>query len=414
MAAGERVSCELHDGWSLAVEAFYNTDGRLYGDLTYGDEVYGDRPGAGVPEWQSLTSSTTSIELLRGGELPELHPGVSQLRAELVDMGLDLFDFVAPATYFDPDTGAPVRVVLVDPVGTRHELARFVIERIRDEHDSRVRVIELDAFGYLSQWTTPELVQYPTQSIADRYDAIAELVAPRHVEAPELDVDVLVSADPEPVEQTGSGALRVAASSAGAQLDETRTGAVRVRPWPYAWSGDAPVLVTDRLAIGDVAATVIGYVMDTEAMLNRVRVVHRYDDSLSRTADDVVSQQTYSRRGDALGFPAESAHVDPATAQAFADRVLARFAGHVKRPQFVEFDSRTDPRWFGVVAELDTGTELVVRRTGYAGQPIEHRCHVVGYELDAAPGRLAGRLYLATIEQTIGTSPELVTRPAGD
>lgn len=414
------MACPLaNTGWTITVEAYYNTGGRLYGDLNYGDEFYGDLAGAGAPQWNDITEHNVDIEIVRGDQEGAIEPPISELRMECLDPDHDLWDFATPATYFDPDTGAPIRVRVTDPLGASYTLTTQLLDRILDVHRAGVRVIQIEAFDLLSQYAQP-LYGWaaPAQNLTTRITEIATAVEPAIYYGPTtydtpgvaLVADP-VATDPEDDEQNGIDLMRIAAASAGQDLDTTAEGELRFRTWPLPWLY-APDTVTvvdcDDTGLNDpeiVVATEMAFVQDLASMVNTAIVEHRDTPGLDARAEAIDSRAIYSPRKEALGWPIDGAvHADQTVAQALADRTRDRYGGVVNRPLYVVADVRRDPRWLPILAQLDTGTNLLVRRTGV--RLVEHRCIVVGFEhvLNPREGWQC-RIYLTTIEPTIGSPP---------
>lgn len=420
------MACPLADtGWTIAVEAFYNRDGRLYGDLDYGDGVYGDLAGAGAPGWQDITRFNSDLSITRGDEEGAIEPPIAEMRMEAVDPDHDLWDFATPATYFDPDVGSPLRVRVIDPVGTSYTLTTQIIDRIADLHTAGVRVIQLEAFDVLSQFAQPFFGwSAPAQNVNGRMTTIVATAAPAHYYGPAQIAEgtlMLVAdpaaTDPEDEESNGIDLMRIAAASTGQDLDSNAEGVLRLRTWPLPWLYPADVVTvvdcddSDQEDQNVVVATEMSFVQDLDSMVNAAVVEHRDTPGLDARADASESRAIYSPRREALGWPIDGAvHADQAVAQALADRTTARYGGIVNRPRYVVANARRDPRWLPILATLDTGTNLLIRRTGI--RLVEHRCIVVGFEHYMNPQTgWECRIYLTTIEPSLGAPPpSLVTR----
>lgn len=121
---------------------------------------------------------------------------------------------------------------------------------------------------------------------------------------------------------------------------------------------------------------------------------------------DLQSQARIGLKSNALGFPLSGlVYGNIQDAEAFADRVLARHSSTINRVTSIEVDTRTDPRWLPILADLDIGDGLLVKRSGLPADdeaPLEYRCVVTGvvHELSSESGWRA-TIYTTTTERTL-------------
>lgn len=119
---------------------------------------------------------------------------------------------------------------------------------------------------------------------------------------------------------------------------------------------------------------------------------------------DLPSQARMGLRSNAVGLPLSNlTYSNQADAEVFGDRVLERHAAIINRPLSLYADSRTDPRWLPVLAALEIGDSMDIRRTGLGDVDLVFRCVVVSMEhtLTATPAAWRATIGLSTIEQTL-------------
>ena len=102
-------------GWRIVIDALYqDLPTRTYGMFDYGDDTYGDTVPA-VLRWADLTRPSYQVNIVAGTIDGAQTVGVTEISIELHDDKGAWIDFAAPARYFQPFVGTPVRVGFLDP-----------------------------------------------------------------------------------------------------------------------------------------------------------------------------------------------------------------------------------------------------------------------------------------------------------
>ena len=113
--AGCPFDDELHPGWRIVVDALFNDQpARTYGMLNYGDETYG-ATGTPTPRWSDITRPGYQVNIVAGTVDGAQTVAVTEIAVQLHDDEGVWFDFAAPARYFQPFVGNPIRVGFLDP-----------------------------------------------------------------------------------------------------------------------------------------------------------------------------------------------------------------------------------------------------------------------------------------------------------
>jgi hypothetical protein len=111
-----------------------------------------------------------------------------------------------------------------------------------------------------------------------------------------------------------------------------------------------------------------------------------------------TSVALYGPRDNSLGFPAtDLAFADQATGDALVRRVLNRYAQTVTHVEPVTADTWVDVGWLPVLADVDTGEHLTVKRSHPA--PFTLESIVVGIVERITPDRVE------TVLSTTTTTP---------
>lgn len=395
---------EAFPDWRIVIDALYLdlTGSRVYGLDDYGDDLYGDE-GNAVMRWNDITpasfSVTASVGTTEGGdEVP-----VTQVQIEFHDDGGDWFDFSAPARYYLPGVGTPVRVGFIDPDRVYHRLIDAQIERVEDVHDTPDRDVTITAYGHDIDASTAQLAwQRPAENASARITALLTAApwsfgdgAPTY---PSDDMPLIADAAADDV--VIREALDTTCRSAGWFFDLDRNGQPRVRRWPHEPT-NTPIIVSDceDNPPGSLVSHAITYVADQSQILNEAEMANDATPRVTVLASDPFSISTNHRRNRSLGFPKTGlAFANQAMAQGIVQRAVNRFAFIVNHVEGIECDTEIDPAWLAALVDIDTGLALTVVRTHVS--PFVLACIVVGYELRITRGRIEATLHTTTTTPT--------------
>lgn len=368
-------------GWRIVVEGWFIADdrSRTYGTDTYGDGVYGDDPDVDEETWSEISHSSFGVRIRRGSADGEWSVPVDEIVLDLVDADADTFPLSEPASWFSPGVGTLLRVGLLDPTRGYHPLAVGRIDRVDDVHDAGVRTVTVDAFGLSSQ-LVKQVRNWlrPYESATSRIERMLYRARWRWSpttyppDVPNLNRD----RDYRDVEARGE--LDRIALSAGWHFDTTAAGALRFRPWPIESNGAPLVEVADCRGSDALVTHRIGYEMDTAQLLNVVTASNLF--GVSATSTDDSSIHEHGTVDSTYGFPVDdlaslAADVEPLTA-----KIRDRLGENVRRARSFEADTSVDPRWFDVLADLDTGQPVRLTRTAFPAYPLTLDVLVVGIE----------------------------------
>jgi hypothetical protein len=346
--------------------------------------------------WHDLTQPSYHVELGDGMAEGEPRVTVAEVVVSLIDeLGLWI-DFDNPAEH--PQPGTPLRVALVDPLGTIRPMITAELERIEDTHDGEhPRTVTIRGFGRVINLVVdvPGVTLPAGQLASDRFRELMALGGwyQSGITFPPGDTPLIGTARANLILRDE---MDRTCQSAGWFMDTDRYGQLRVRQWPHEPSGEA-LLVSDCAGSAELVSHSIAYANDESHLLNYV--VTTNDEILNVVVEDAESVAVYGRRGRAFGFPLTGlAWSDDVAARQWASRVAQRFAFITRQVESLELDTHVDPRWLDAVGGLDTGRGMIVTRTGPS--PLELAGVVVGWRYTLDPGRLTGTLFVSTITQT--------------
>lgn len=392
-------------GWRVVVEAFYNADdtARTYGTDTYGSDVYGDVNGAGVEDWNDVTSPVFGVTIRRGSEIGEWVAPVDEFTFDIRDLAADAFPMSSPASWFAPGVGTMVRASLMSPTLQWFQLGVGRIERVTDRHDTPPRILTVDAYGLVSDLVTTIARWYRgSEPAVARLEALRLAAGWQWGPVDQYPTtpgpDLYGGGDPQPV--VARDELDRVAISARWVLDTTSAGRLRYREWPLEPAG-TPVEVVDCVEVGAppgaVLSPVIEFVSDMATCLNYVEAGNRLE--AHALAVDSPSVGVVGRRSEAYGFPLFD--LDTVAVQGLADAVVDRLGSVFTRVASVEADTLVDTSWFEVLLALDTGQALDVTRLGIATRPLALDGVVVGFEHRLTPNRWRATINTRTTTPTI-------------
>lgn len=401
--------CAFGDtGWRIVIETFLiNPAARLYGEGLYGDDVYGDDWRGPVEDWVDSTRPAYGIVARWGADDGSPSVDVDSARFDVLDQLGDVFPILAgldvdKSRALAPGVATPVRVALLDPNGDPWPIFTGRIERVDDRHETRPRLVSVDAFGMAADLAVSRDVARGTETAAERLDALVESVGyswgvdPWPTPAPTL----------RPVDRTNQARIRDeidrAALSAGWIVSTDPLGVLNARPWPDTGTGGAVTRVCDRLDVEALPAVEIERIADTGEVLNAAYVESvevEGHPTLYSSARDVEAIARFRERTDAMGFPRDDLSAQQGDLDALARSVVDRFGRIVNRVTSIEVDTRQDERWLDVLARARAGDLYRVETTEPVISSVD--TVLVGVEYRVTPGRIRATLKLSTITPTL-------------
>lgn len=399
------AGCPLVDGWRIVVETYHDPDehSRRFGDLMFGDALFGDLPNTGTRQWVDVTEPHARVVAARGayaGETWQVPPDALTLDA----LGPDAWPIEATPLRGAPNVADYIRVGVLDPLQGYHPLSTGIVEQIVDDHDAPPRAVTVEAFGVVTDLAAqlPGVITRPAEPAGTRLRWIADQTGyrwgpPTFVEDP----GPTVTAYGPEVNVSGLDLADLTAISAGWSLDTDARGVPRARRWPL----DADPMTA--LIIGDcvtapchVWSPAIRFVADTASTINTTTVADVAEPPNVAVKDDPPSIARLGIQTTGAGVPLPQLHAAPARLAEYADRIIDRFAGILHRVETVYADTDRDPRWVAVLADLDRGHPVQVRRTE-GGNPTTFVGYVAGIEHDLGPGRWAATITIHTTSDTV-------------
>ena len=388
-----------HPGWRIVIDALYHaTPGRTYGMDLYGDANYGDDTDT-PPGWADITRPGFQVNVTAGTENGAATVPVSELSIELHDDDGRWVDIAEPAYYFLPFVGNPVRVGFLDPGLSYHPVAVGTIETIHDDHDTLPRYVTIQAFGNDMDLSNDHLGwQRPAELASQRFAALMVAGGWRfgdgNLTYPASDGPL--HADRSPTDITTRTEIDRTAMSVGWFFDTDRWGGPRLREWPHAPTGDPLDVVDCADGTDALLSPVIAFGADQSHILNVAVLSNSDDPQLIVRAEQGFSIARFGRKSRGVGLPmAGLAFADPGLADALAVRYVNRWAFIVRQVSAVDADTYVDPRWLGVIADLDTGRAVTVTRNEIDRMTLDGV--VVGFQHLITPGRVTSTMNVATL-----------------
>lgn len=403
--------CKFGDtGWWVVIDCWFNDDpdSRRYGHGTYGSGVYGGG-STSVPRWVDITAGYTDVTISRGSSDGAATVDITELDFTWYDPDWARWQVTPPGAWSKPFVGTPIRVSFFDPQWGWHPRAVGTIEQIVDPTITRtsdmLRTVTVQAFGNLMD-LTPTLPQWqrPAELASARFAALLDAARWRFgtdglaYPAP----DAALHADKDPADVTARAELDRTALSAGWTFDTDRRGRLRLRDWPYPQTDPPAAVVVDCADTdpGALIATLLVFTADESQLLNIVTATNADGAGVAVVQSvDEISVGLYGPRDNSLGFPATRlAFADTATGQALVDRVLARYSRCVVHVEPVAVDTLVDPGWLAVLADIDTGEQVTVKRSH--PEPFTLATIVVGIVELITPGRVEATLSTTSLTAT--------------
>ena len=348
----------------------------------------------------------------RGNQRPNINTPTESFVFDLRDDTSDVIEWRGTFALQSPNVNTPVRCGFLDEWGAWHPLYKGKILRMFDIHDTSFREITIESFGNKADLATAVLdPDRPAEDAETRIDSyLTEIGWNNGIDAsyPPADLGtfgLLADLDTAPGRAPIIGAyneIQKAANSAGYKVGITRAGEFKLDPIVYV---DDPTnyVIADCYddAYPDISAVAVTmtFAADASELLNTVIVGNEIDPTFSAEALDATSISLWGRKTQGYGFPILVANDNLADAQALADTVVAQYSDIITRCENVTFNTRSDPAWWDVLADLELGQSITIRRLN--PRPITFNAHIIGVVININEnGYLEGVINLATTDTT--------------